>query len=58
MKTNMTREDIGNICDVQWFLYGMIYAMKITGDDCPFDDKHLASMEKGVGILKEHSKED
>jgi len=53
MKTNVMQVDIGNICDIQWFLEGYIVGMRHAGGDCPFDKTYLCSMEKAVEVLKE-----
>jgi len=53
MNVNVTREDIGLICDVQWFLHGYIVGMRHADGDCPFDKEHLRALDKTVGILKE-----
>ena len=58
MNVNITQIDIGNICDVQWFLEGYIVGMRHAGGDCPFGKEHLEAMNKAVGLMKEERDKD
>lgn len=50
----LTQDDIDDFADVLWFLKGYKTAFEFKDDNCPFETRHIRSMEKIIIALKKY----